>query len=143
MSRVESSIIINVAPETILAVLEDVEQAPEWADNLQRVWDLAGKGAGCTYKWAFKFGPIIYTGATKVLESSPARFVMQTTGNIPSQWTWLMAPINDHTELKVAIEYTVPGSSLGALADKLIIEKRNQKELNQALLSLKVWLEEA
>jgi uncharacterized membrane protein len=141
MSHVESSVIIGVSPEAIQAVLEEVEAAHEWAPSLQKVWDVQGRGAGCTYKWNFKLGPASFDGATEITESTPARFVMKTTGGIPSTWTWLMAPVDDGTELKVTIDYTVPGSALGVVADKLVIEKQNRKELEQALATLKAKLE--
>jgi uncharacterized membrane protein len=141
MSRVESSITIGAPPEAIQAALENVETAHEWAPSLQKVWDVRGRGAGCTYQWTFKLGPASFNGSTEITESTPQQFVMQTIGGIPSTWTWQMAPAGNGTELKVAIDYTVPGAALGALADKLVVEKQNRKELEASLATLKAKLE--
>jgi carbon monoxide dehydrogenase subunit G len=141
MSRVESSTTIGAPPEAIQAALENVETAHEWAPSLQKVWDVQGRGTGCTYKWTFKLGPASFDGSTEITESTPERFVMKTTGGIPSTWTWQMAPDGNGTELTVTIDYTVPGSALGALADKLVVEKQNRKELETSLATLKAKLE--
>ncbi len=141
MAHVEGSITMGVSPEVIQTALEDVAHAPEWTPSLVKVWDIQGKGAGCTYQWTFKLGPTTFDGRTEITESTPERFVMSTTGGIPSTWTWMMTPIEDGTELKVTIDYTVPGSALGALADKLVVEKQNKKEMTEALAALKARLE--
>jgi uncharacterized membrane protein len=86
-------------------------------------------------------GGLNVDGETEISESSPARFVMATSGGIPSTWTWEMKPAQGGTELKLSIDYTVPGSVLGAITNKLIIEKENDKELRSALANLKERLE--
>jgi len=141
MSHVEGSIIINVPPKTIKDALEDVENATEWAKYLEKVWDVKGHGAGCTYQWRYKQKGISFSGQCKILESTPGRFTMATTGGIPSTWTWTMLPWGNSTELRLAIEYTVPASVFGRIADRLVIERINQKSLNDGLTSLKEVLE--
>lgn len=148
MSRVEGSTVIGVSPEVIQSALEDVEQAPAWTPSLQEVWDVKGKGAGCSYKWKFKMGPASFEGSTEITQSSLRRFVMHTQGGIPSSWVWTMTAVEGGTELRVTIDYTIPGSDWGgvgsvlsAAADKLVIEKQNKKELTEALAALKARLE--
>src|SRR3990172_1107102 len=106
-------------PARVQAALEDIPRAPEWITSLQKVWDVQGHGKGCKYKWTFKMGGLNVDGETEISESSPARFVMATSGGIPSTWTWEMKPAQGGTELKLSIYYTVPGSVLGAITNKL------------------------
>ncbi len=141
MSRVEGSITINVSPEVVHTALEDVAYAPEWTPPLVKVWDIQGRGAGCTYKWSYKLGPTTIDGSTEITESTMERFVMNTTGGIPSTWTWIMTPVEAGTEINVAVEYSVPGSIFGAFADKLVIENQNKKAMTETLAALKARLE--
>lgn len=141
MSRVAQTVTIYASPQTIKEVLEHVETSHEWAHSLQKVWDVQGRGAGCTFKWTFKVGPTTFNGSTEILELSTERFVMKTSGGIPSTWTWQMTPVSEGTRIDATIDYTVPGSLLGAVADKMIIEKQNQLELDQSLANLKAKLE--
>ena len=141
MSHVEGIIQITASPAKVQAALEDIEHAPEWITSLVKVWDIQGRGKGCKYKWTFKMGGLNVDGETEISDSSSERFVMATAGGIPSTWTWEMKPVEGGTELKLSIDYTVPGSVLGAIANKLIIEKENDKELRSALVNLKGRLE--
>ena len=45
------------------------------------------------------------------------------------------------TILRLSISYDLPGNILAQVADKLVIEKQNKKELEQALTNLKERLE--
>lgn len=141
MSHVEGVITIMTPPEKVLEALEDIPHAPEWITSLQKVWDVEGKGKGCKYKWTFKMGGVNVDGSTEISESSKEKFVMATQGGIPSTWVWEMKPADGGTELKLSIDYTVPGSVFGAIANALVIEKENDKELRSALVNLKSRLE--
>lgn len=141
MSHVEGSIVIKTSAKAIQQALEDVESATEWAEHLEEIWDVSGHGTGCTYHWRYRQKGISFSGQTKILESTPGRFVMTTSGGIPSTWTWTMLPLGENTELRLSIEYTVPGSILGKIADRLIVERENQKAIVNGLTSLKTRLE--
>ena len=141
MSHVEGTNTLNVPPAQVRTALEDIEHAPEWVASLQKVWDIQGKGQGCKYKWTFKMRGMPVDGSTEIIESNDSVFIMSTTGGIPSTWTWTMKPAGSGTELTLKIDYTVPGSFLGAIADRLVIEGENQKELQASLSNLKARLE--
>ena len=141
MAKVEGTIHINVPPEQVMEALLDVEAAPEWTPSLEKVWDVQGRGVGCTYQWQYKMGGISFEGSTEITEVTSDRMVMKTTGGIPSTWVWTLTPADGGTDLSVTVEYTVPGSVLGAIANKLVIERQNQKETNETLANLKARLE--
>jgi len=141
MAHVEGIITILAPPAKVLEALEDIPHAPEWVSGLQKVWDIEGKGKGCKYKWTFKMGGLTVDGSTEILESMADLFVMSTSGGIPSTWTWAMTPAGGDTELKLKIDYTVPGSVLGAIANRLVIERENERALSASLANLKSRLE--
>lgn len=115
--------------------------APEWAPSLEKVWDVQGHGAGCTCKWQYKMSGASFEGSAEITEASPERIVLSTSGGIPSTWVYELTPADGGTHLKLSIDYTVPGSVLGAIADKLLVERQNQKEIKQTLANLKARLE--
>jgi coenzyme Q-binding protein COQ10 len=141
MAKVEGSIHINVPPEQVMDALLDVAAAPEWTSSLEKVWEVQGRGVGCTYQWQYKMGGMSFEGGTEITEVTPNRLAMKTSGGIPSTWVWTLTSADGGTDLHVTIEYTVPGSVLGAIADKLVIERQNQKDTNQTLANLKTRLE--
>lgn len=141
MAKVESSIHVDVPPERVRDALLDVAAAAEWTPSLEKVWDVQGYGVGCTYQWQYKMGGVSFEGSAEVAEATSDRFVLKTSGGIPSTWTWGLVPAGNGTDLHLTVEYTVPGSVLGAIANKLVIERQNQKETEQAIANFKARLE--
>ena len=141
MAKVEGTIHINVSPEQILETVLTITSLPKWIPSLEKVWDVQGHGAGCTYQWQFKMGGVSFEGGAEITEASPERLVLDTGGGIPSTWVYDFTPADGGTDLKLSIEYTVPGSVLGAIADKLVVERQNKKEVEESLANLKAHLE--
>jgi uncharacterized membrane protein len=141
MAKVEGTIHINVSPEQVLETVLTITSLPKWIPSLEKVWDVQGKGAGCTYQWQYKMSGVSFEGAAEITEASPERLVLDTGGGIPSTWVYDFTPADGGTDLKLSIEYNVPGSVLGAIADKLVVERQNKKEVEESLANLKSHLE--
>ncbi len=141
MAKVEGSVHINVPPDQVLEAVLDIPGLPEVIPSLEKVWDIQGHGAGCTYQWQYKMSGMSFEGDAEITEATPERLMLNTVGGIPSTWLYEFTPAADGTDLKLSVEYTVPGSVLGALADKLVVERQNQNEVNQSLANLKTRLE--
>ena len=141
VAKVESTIQIDAPPEQVLETVLDTPATPEWAPSLEKVWDVQGYGAGCTYKWQYKMGGASFEGSAEITEASPERIILKTSGGIPSTWVYELTQADGGTQLNLSIDYTVPGSILGAIADKLLVERQNKKEINQSLANLKARLE--
>jgi len=141
MAKVEGTIHINAPPEQVLEAVLDIPRLPEVIPSLEKVWDIQGHGAGCTYQWQYKMSGVSFEGSAELSEATPEQLTLNTSGGIPSTWVYDFSPAADGTDLKLSVEYTVPGSVLGALADKLVVERQNKKEVDEALVNLKARLE--
>ena len=141
MAKVEGSVHINVPPDQVAEAVLDITGLPEVIPSLEKVWDIQGHGAGCTYQWQYKMSGVSFEGNAEITQATPEQLTLNTVGGIPSTWVYEFTPAAGGTDLKLSVEYTVPGSMLGALADKLVVERQNQKEVNQSLANLKVRLE--
>lgn len=141
MAKVEGTIHINAPPEQVLEAVLDIPRLPEVIPSLEKVWDIQGHGAGCTYQWQYKMSGVSFEGSAELTEATPEQLTLKTSGGIPSTWVYGFIPAADGTDLKLSVEYTVPGSVVGALADKLVVERQNKKEVNESLANLKARLE--
>lgn len=141
MAKVEGTVHINVPPEQVLETVTNILALPEVIPSLEKVWDIQGHGAGCTYQWQYKMSGVSFEGGAEITEATPERLTLKTSGGIPSTWVYDFTPAAEGTDLKLSVEYTVPGSVLGALADKLVVERQNQKEVNESLANFKARLE--
>ena len=114
MSHIEKNIEVNARAEKVFSILND-----------PNVWQykMAGRKA---------LGPISVKESQK-----PKHLVVEAVGTVPSHWEWMLNPLDSiTTDVSVALDYT-PGSFLGALADKLVRERQNEKLVEHQLAKLK------
>jgi uncharacterized membrane protein len=144
MAHIEQEVSINAPVGAVFQKLMEPETAPEWMASLQDVHNVTGHEVGESYEWSFKMAGRPFHGKTVFMEIEPNQRVREeSSGGISSTWDWRLTPTAaGGTELHVAVDYTVPGSILGAIADKLFIERQNEKDLRQSLENLKHMCEE-
>lgn len=140
MAHVEQDITIDAPVEAVFSRLMNPETATEWLVNLEEVRNLTGVEVGASYEWTFNMvGRIPFKGKNVFTAIVPnQQLTYESTGGVISKWDWQLTPTADGgTQVHVIVDYTVPGKALGALADKLFIERQNEKDLRQTLANLK------
>jgi uncharacterized protein YndB with AHSA1/START domain len=139
MSRIEKSIFINAPPEQIWDTATDPNHWADWYEGLKEVKSIVGDGsAGTTSEMTFDMSGMKLQFKHTVLEwDRPRKWVGLTEGAIDSTSTWTYEPQEGGTLLKAVMDYTVPGSVLGKIADKLLIERRNAEDMEKTLENLK------
>jgi uncharacterized protein YndB with AHSA1/START domain len=144
MAHVEKSIVIQAPPEKVFARIEDNESYPEWWPNMiEQKRDKPGPleiGSRSKYKYNMLGATLVGEVILEVYEP-PQRVAVRTTGGANGTFDWRFRPEGSGTRLDVVVDYTLPGSFLGKLADKLVVEKRNEADLEEGLKKLKALLE--
>lgn len=144
MSSVEHEVVVNVPVETVYAALLRIEDVPRWMVGLEEVRNLSGLSVGDTFDWTFKMaGKLTFRGKTTFTAIEPNRYLREDgSGDLTNSWEWWLTPEMSGTRVKVRIEYIVPGGAVfGAIADKLFVERQNQKDLEQSIANLCKLLE--
>lgn len=144
MAHIERTIVIDTPPEAVDDYMTQIARIPEWYTNMVEVRNLSAEriAAGVTYDWTFKMVGLNFDGKSRYTEYVPMQTTrLESEGGIPSQWDWRFAREGKGTKVTVSVDYTVPGKVLGKIADKLFIERRNAKDLEHALASLKEHVE--
>lgn len=139
MSSVEHEVVVNVPVETVYAALLRIEDVPRWMVGLEEVRNLSGLSVGDTFDWTFKMaGKLTFRGKTTFTAIEPNRYLREDgSGDLTNSWEWWLTPEMSGTRVKVRIEYIVPGGAVfGAIADKLFVERQNQKDLEQSIANL-------
>ncbi len=77
------------------------------------------------------------------VESSPTHSLWKGSfsGGISGTQTFKYTPLETGTHVEVEIDYTVPGSILGKIANTLFIEKLQENATEQTLANLKALVE--
>jgi uncharacterized membrane protein len=139
MSHIEKSIVIHARAEKIFEILNDPNQASEMNPDLTLLSHTPAEAGGYNSTWEYKMAGKKFSGETKVVEyDKPKRLVLETTGGIPSHWEWTLESEDfTTTDVSLSLDYTTPGSLLGVIANKLVIERQNEKVIENQLANLK------
>jgi len=143
MARIERSIFISAPPEKVFDVGRHPEKFPEWLVGLSQASPVSGEvGPGASFNWTYEMAGLKFEGRMTYVEFEPGRkLVLKGEGGIESTWTWTYQPQEGGTLVTCVVEYTVPGAALGKIADKLIVERTNTKNLEKSLQNLKARVE--
>ena len=145
MPYVEQSITIYAPPYVVFdLVANQPERMPEWwhAFELQTRVSPPPTAVGSVSRYVYNMMGVKIKGEHQVVEMDEnARLVVKTSSGIDSAFEFTFAPTNGGTELTVRVEYTLPGSVLGQLLNRLAIEQRNERDLAEGLQNLKQIVE--
>jgi uncharacterized membrane protein len=143
MAKVERSIVINAPTDAIDEVALDAGRLPEWyvgveetkPDHLYPEVDgkvlLVYKAAGVTFRLALTVQELVRGD----------HISYQMAGMMIGTQTWSYTPGSGGTRLTALVEYEIPGGALGRVADRLVVERMNAKNLEQSLENLKALVE--
>jgi ligand-binding SRPBCC domain-containing protein len=65
----------------------------------------------------------------------------QMSGMMVGTQEWSYTPEGGQTRLTALVEYEMPGGALGKIADKLVVERMNTRNLEKSLENLKALVE--
>ena len=146
MTTIKKSIIINGDPEEINALASDNDRLPEWYTGVVEVDyepgypQQSGTKAQLTYKAA---GVTFKTTLTSLEHVSGKHSLFQMEGMITGTNRWTYTTEEEGTRLTLEFDYEMPGGGLGKIADRLVVERMNDKNAETSLENLKALFEES
>ena len=146
MAHVKKSILIHAPVEKVYAVARDPSRWPSWYDGMGEIEKLTGDGGvGTIVEVSYTMAGMRFPVTIKVLEDhidpEGARWSGKIEGPLAGEATWTYVPKNGDTAVTTDIEYTVPGKALGKIANKLIVERTQERSLEQTQENLKMLCE--
>ncbi len=144
MARVERSIVINAPVDKVFARIEDNERFPEWWPNMveQKRQTPGPLAVGSKSTFTYNMLGVKTSGEIELtVYEPPSHLTVKTSGGVTGTFDWRCALEGSGTRLSVVVDYSLPGSILGKIADKLVVEKRNEADLEEGLNKLKTLLE--
>lgn len=144
MAKIERSIDINSDWTAVDAVALDGGRLAEWYAGVESsqadgTYPQPGGKAKMVYKAAGMSFDLTFT----VLEYVPGDHILfQLEGGIlkgTSRWTHM--PVPGGTRLTNVLDYETQGGGLGAIADRLLLERMNTSQMEKSLENLKALVE--
>lgn len=141
MISYQDSIVVEAPLDKVFTYVNDLATMPDWLKGLVEVRNVIGAGKGQQCEWTYKMVGILLHGDAVVVDCiGDRRCTHQSIGMLGATWTNTVEPQNGGTKLTIEVEYTLPVSVLGKLAEHLTV-RRMQRYLEYSLLNLKEILE--
>lgn len=147
MAHIKKSILIHASVEQVYALARDPHRWATWYAGLSEPEEVTGQGeVGTVVKHNYLMAGVRFPVTSRVLEDhigpEGGQWEGKIEGPLVGEQTWTYRPKNGGTEVTADIEYTVPGSALGRIADRLIIERIQERSLDQTLENMKLLCEQ-
>lgn len=146
MAHIEKTTLIHAPIEKVYAFARDPNHWSDWWVGLSEAENITGTGeAGTVVRHHYKLAGISFPVTSRVLEDRPgpkeAYWKGTFAGLLSGQHEWTSKAMGEATEVTVKIDYTVPGKALGRFADRLLIERLQEKAMEHTLENMKVMCE--
>ncbi len=143
MATVESSILIKAPTDAIDAIALDGNRLSEWYVGVEQATpdDLYPEPGG-QVALVYKAAAVTFNLTLTVQELVRGHHISyQMSGMMVGTQEWSYAPEGGRTRLTALVEYNMPGGALGKIADKLVVERMNARNLEESLGNLKALVE--
>jgi uncharacterized membrane protein len=144
MARIERSIIINRPWNAVDAIALDGQRIPEWFAGVEDSEPEGGyPNVGGSVRLAYKAGPMSFSLTQTVLEYVPGNYILFKIDSPMVKGTskWSHTAQAGGTKLTNVLEYETAGGGLGAIADRLLLERMNTEQMEKSLEKLKKMAE--
>src|SRR5258706_3136055 len=144
MSSVNASIIINHPIQQVFDYIISPQNGPKYIPYLKENSNInpTEPVVGQTFNWRYAMSSHEMNGEAKVIELvPPSKYVIATNGNIASTWTFLLNEEEAGVKVTMTIDYEFDQNLLKMLIDQLILDRFNQKAVEEVLENLKGLLE--
>lgn len=143
MATIERSIVINASYEDIDKYAIDATTWPSWFEGVDSVEVASGfPEAGGTVAAQYKTSGITFEltmTSREIVHGS--HLIIDMEGMISGTQEWRYMAEGNGTRLEVQFDYKMKGGGLGAVADKLVVERMNASNLEKSLSNLKNLVE--
>lgn len=143
MPKVTRSFTVKRQPEAVIDYIADVQNHPAFIQPLKSVGKVAGdpKVKGSSWDWTFVMGGVELTGKAETADYQKGkRYSFKTTG-IQSTFVYSAEPSNGGSRVTAEVNYEVPQSVLGKVADKAVVERMNERDADKAAENLRTILD--
>lgn len=148
MVHMEKSIVIDAPLEKVVTLGVDPHRWHTWFAGLSEPENITGNGdAGTVVEHHYLMMGLRVPVTSRVVEYTltPQESQWRATieGPLNGKQHWSYVAEGDKTRITARLDYTIPGSILGQIANRLVIERIQERNLQQTLENLKLLSEAA
>lgn len=143
MFTIKRTTVINAPVSKVFGFMEDPTNLPEVWPSMIEVTNVQKNSNGWSkYDWVYKMGGMKFQGESDTTSMITNKHITtKSTKGIQNQFDFDYADLNGKTEVRMAVEYSVPIPLLSKVAEQ-IVGKLNEHEADILLENLKTRMEE-
>jgi ribosome-associated toxin RatA of RatAB toxin-antitoxin module len=144
MSHLSTTIHVDASPEVVFDIVADPARGPDWQTLISELGEVSGRpgGVGTSYVGFYRVAGRRLEGRF-VVTASERPTLLQVAGTTRGgwvRWTTLLEPVGDGCEVRVTLEYELPGEIIGGLFG-MLTGNRLQSELDRSYERLRTVVE--
>ena len=144
MPSVETSITINAPIEKVFDTIIDPELTAQWSSGVSEVTNIKGnpweKGSSTDLAYHVLGMKLTQHMVTSEIEK-PRKVIYLMEGGFPGTSEFALEPQGQVTKVDIRIDYSVPGGILGKIANQVLLERMNRKNIEGTAEGLKIFCE--
>jgi carbon monoxide dehydrogenase subunit G len=140
MSEIHKTATFDAHVEKVFELVENPENIPKYIPNVERVADVKRTDVriGDTFRVIYKvLGMSFDEKFTVTAYELNRKLVSKFDGGMKGTFSWAFEAQGPQTECSMDIEYEVGGGILGKAADALLLERTNEKNMDESLENLR------
>jgi len=145
MAKIEKSIVIDAPVSEVFALVNDWHNVLDYMASFTKFEPTTEKeeGDGSRFAYALKAAGMEMKGELEISGWQRDKgWRMTSVEGMKTKVQWLFEPVTENSSRVTFItEYEVPGSFLGAIADKLVVERANEANAEKSLQNIKRLVE--
>lgn len=147
MGHIKDSIHIDAPVEKVDKFTDDPNNWPTFMEGMGAPDKITGDGGvGTVVEFTLLFAGVHLRETSRIVEvrrnpDGGGHVRYDIVGAMPASQTWDLKPENGGTLISMEMEYTLPGSVLGKVADRLVGEKMSERDIHHSLENLKLLME--
>lgn len=144
MAKIRKSISIRAPVDKVFEYAGNPDNLLEFWPSMADVENIKPvANGGAEYDWTYKMAGMKFKGHAKPTSfERNKRFSVKNETGIPSSFIWSFDGENGGTRLSLDVEYEIPHTLLGKLAEPFLV-KLNEREADAVLENIKARCEEA
>ena len=144
MPKVETSVTINAPIEKVFHAIIEPELAPQWSSGISEVTNIKGdpEEKGSSFDMTYHVLGMKFTQHMVTSEiAKPRKVIYLMEGGFPGTFEFTIEPQGQVTKVDIRIDYSVPGGILGKIANQVLLERMNRKNIESSAEGLKIFCE--
>ena len=140
MSEIRKTATFDAPVEKVFELIDNPDNIPKYIPNVERVADVKRTDGriGDTFRVIYKVLGLTFDEKFTVTGYEPNRkLVSDFDGGMKGTFSWSFEPRGNQTECSMDINYQVGGGVLGKAADALLLERANERNMDESLERLR------